>query len=68
MLANTYEYRQPSTASAEEALAGSSEGSVTVNMTSRFMGLVVVPGHHIVKMQVEEFASQLRGQDCEGLI
>ena len=29
-------------------------------MTSRYLGLVVVPGKHIVKIEVEEFASQLR--------
>jgi hypothetical protein len=29
-------------------------------MTSRYLGLVVIPGHHIVKMEVEQFASQVR--------
>jgi hypothetical protein len=29
-------------------------------MTSRYLGLVVVPGQHIVKMEVEKFASQMR--------
>lgn len=29
-------------------------------MTSRYLGLVVVPGHHIVKIEVEEFASQVK--------
>jgi hypothetical protein len=28
-------------------------------MTSRYLGLVVVPGHRIVKMEVERFASQM---------
>lgn len=49
VIAQTYEYRRPSKAQ---------EGSGDVE--SRFLGLVVVPGPHIVKMEVEEFASQLR--------
>lgn len=32
------------------------------DMTSRFLGLVVVPGEHIVKIVVEEFASQVKGK------
>jgi hypothetical protein len=31
-----------------------------LDMTSRFLGLVVVPGEYIVKIEVEEFISQLR--------
>lgn len=37
--------------------------TVTLDMTSRYLGLVVVPGHHIVKMEVEQFASQMRNQN-----
>lgn len=29
-------------------------------MTSRYLGLVVVPGEYIVKIELEEFASQMR--------
>jgi N-alpha-acetyltransferase 38, NatC auxiliary subunit len=29
-------------------------------MTARYLGLVVVPGRHIVRVEVEEFASQLK--------
>ena len=29
-------------------------------MTSRYLGLVVVPGGHVVKVEAEEFASQAR--------
>ena len=43
-----------------EAAEKASGGSVTLDMTSRYLGLVVVPGHHIVKMVVEEFASQMK--------
>jgi N-alpha-acetyltransferase 38, NatC auxiliary subunit len=31
-------------------------------MTPRYLGLIVVPGKYIVKIEVEEFASQIRGQ------
>lgn len=34
--------------------------TVKLDMTSRYLGLVVVPGKYIVKMEVEEFASQIR--------
>ena len=30
-----------------------------MDMTSRYLGLVVVPGQHIVRIEVEEFASQM---------
>ncbi len=30
------------------------EGTGRADMTSRFLGLVVVPGHHITKLEVEE--------------
>jgi hypothetical protein len=30
-------------------------------MTSRYLGLVVVPGEYILKIEVEEFTSQRKG-------
>ncbi|KAK7430237.1 hypothetical protein QQZ08_003212 [Neonectria magnoliae] len=60
ILANTYEYRQPSSKQRAEAAEKAGDNHVTLDMTSRYLGLVVVPGHHIIKMEVEEFASQLR--------
>ncbi|KAL1839487.1 hypothetical protein VTJ49DRAFT_1462 [Mycothermus thermophilus] len=36
--------------------------TVKLDMTSRYLGLVVVPGKHIVRIEVEEFASQMRGR------
>ena len=71
VLAHTYEYRQPSDERvrrhlAEEAAEGT---TVALDMTSRYLGLIVVPGHHIVKMELEQFASQLprweRGRERE---
>ncbi|KAM7208091.1 hypothetical protein V8F20_001637 [Naviculisporaceae sp. PSN 640] len=34
-------------------------GTVKLDMTSRYLGLVVIPGQHIVKIELEEFASQV---------
>lgn len=31
-------------------------------MTSRYLGLVVVPGEYVTKIEVEEFASQMKGK------
>ncbi|KAI1448665.1 Sm-like ribonucleoprotein [Annulohypoxylon stygium] len=66
VLSLCYEYRQPSQQKLLEAAAAattsSSKDTVTANMTSRYLGLVVVPGQHIVKMEVEEFASQMKSR------
>jgi hypothetical protein len=35
---------------------------VTLDLTSRYMGLVVVPGEYISRIEVEEFESQVRGK------
>jgi N-alpha-acetyltransferase 38, NatC auxiliary subunit len=37
-----------------------------LDMTSRYLGLVVVPGEYITKIEVEEFASQMRGKSTSG--
>jgi len=67
VLAHTWEYRHPSPQKIAERAAASTaagEDKVTLDMTSRSLGLVVVPGNHIVKIEVEEFLSQLRGQSA----
>ena len=69
VLANTNEYRQPSertvkAAAAAVAAANASKDSVELDMISRFLGLVVLPGHHIVKIEVEQFASQMKGRSA----
>ncbi|KAF2764000.1 hypothetical protein EJ03DRAFT_282947 [Teratosphaeria nubilosa] len=58
ILAMTQEYRQPTNADIELAAdrhrkAGKA-GNVKVDMKKRFVGLVVVPGQYITKMEVEE--------------
>ncbi|KAI2783716.1 hypothetical protein F4815DRAFT_457679 [Daldinia loculata] len=65
VLSLTYEYREPSQQKLAEAKAASSVSSadkVALDMTSRYLGLVVVPGEHIVKMEVEEFSSQAKSR------
>ncbi|OBT90983.1 hypothetical protein VE02_00236 [Pseudogymnoascus sp. 03VT05] len=57
ILAHTYEYRLPSESALPQA---SGAGSVTLEMTSRYLGLVVVPGEHITKIELEQFASQMK--------
>ncbi|EQL01223.1 hypothetical protein G6O67_002140 [Ophiocordyceps sinensis] len=60
VLSHTYEYRQPSADALHRHLEETAEGTVTVDMTSRYLGLVVVPGHHIAKIELERFASQMK--------
>ncbi|KAI0006299.1 hypothetical protein F4779DRAFT_596995 [Xylariaceae sp. FL0662B] len=63
VLSLTYEYRQPSQQKLAEAAAASSDTlTVKADMTSRYLGLVVVPGEHIVKIEVEQFTSQTKNR------
>jgi len=56
ILANSFEYRMPSEAAEETAKREAKlTGKPTrADMTSRFVGLIVVPGKQIVKMELEE--------------
>ncbi|KAL4936414.1 hypothetical protein BDV06DRAFT_93531 [Aspergillus oleicola] len=78
ILANTHEYRYPTTAAVRDAAlkveAAASEAdkeiqaqtqnlvketqNLKLNMTSRFIGLVVVPGQHITSIELEERTPQ----------
>lgn len=53
----THEYRQPSAAdiklAAERHEKADKSGNVKVDMKKRFVGLVVVPGKYITKIEVE---------------
>ncbi|KAL7943189.1 hypothetical protein V8C42DRAFT_329945 [Trichoderma barbatum] len=60
VLANTHEYRQPSEEERSAAAANASGTSTTLDMTSRYLGLIVVPGQYIVKMEAEQFLSQMK--------
>lgn len=58
ILSMTHEYRQPSQAdiklTAERHERSGKSGNVKVDMKKRFVGLVVVPGNYITKIEVEE--------------
>jgi hypothetical protein len=59
ILSQTFEYRlppPPSTAELEH------EEKIVQDLTSRYLGLVVVPGEYIVRIEVEEFVSQMKGK------
>ncbi|KAK2767600.1 hypothetical protein FQN54_003758 [Arachnomyces sp. PD_36] len=49
ILGGTYEYRYP-------------DPSTDADITSRFIGLVVVPGQHITKIELDAYPNEVRGQ------
>ncbi|KAG6015291.1 hypothetical protein E4U54_003780 [Claviceps lovelessii] len=59
VLTNTFEYRRPLGTEAQPAVAAAAERPE--DMSSRYLGMVVVPGQHVVRMELEEFASQVGG-------
>ena len=69
ILAHTYEYRLPSLAPTVEELESADteggKGKITKDLSSRYLGLVVVPGEHIVKIELEEFVNQMKGKEKE---
>ncbi len=65
IVSQTHEYRLPTAnAISERAAQDAASGApaVTLDMTSRYLGLVTIPGAHIVKIELEEMASQVRPQ------
>lgn len=56
ILGDSIEYRMPSKSDEEKAIADalSKGGPAKADMTSRFVGLIVVPGEQIVTLEVEE--------------
>lgn len=62
VLALTHEYRPPpdeeirnAAATAEAEGSGATPGTVQMQFTSRFIGLVVIPGEYITKIEWEEY-------------
>lgn len=57
ILSQSYEYREPTPnavkAAAESSSGTSSTTTLKVDMTSRFLGLIVVPGQYITKIEVD---------------
>ncbi|KAL1848614.1 hypothetical protein Plec18167_002239 [Paecilomyces lecythidis] len=68
ILAGTCEYRFPSPSAIKAAADASSKDktqvtkadTVKVDMTSRLIGLVVVPGRYITRIEVEESPEEVR--------
>lgn len=68
ILANTFEYRYPSSAAVEGVASGANAQetssdkpqNIKVDMASRLIGLVVIPGQHITKIELEETAEQAK--------
>src|SRR5271170_6573132 len=56
ILSNAFEYRMPSKEAEKLALerAAAGNGTGRADMVSRFLGLIVIPGRQIAKMEVEE--------------
>lgn len=56
ILSQSFEYRHPTTSALKAAAEASSAsaGTLKLDMTSRFLGLIVVPGQHITKIEVED--------------
>ncbi|KAI9891683.1 MAG: hypothetical protein M1814_002433 [Vezdaea aestivalis] len=65
ILGYTYEYRHPTSSQVANAAEDSSSSKVKLDMTSRYLGLVVVPGEHIVKMELEKSAKGKAGASGE---
>ncbi|UPX19943.1 uncharacterized protein EKO05_0010192 [Ascochyta rabiei] len=60
ILSLAYEYRAPSAEAIRKAVEESGSPSASVTWNSRYVGLVVVPGQHVKKIEFEE--STLPGQ------
>lgn len=61
MLAHAFEYRFPTAEQSRQAvLDNPNDPDPVVDMVSRYLGLVVVPGQHIVKIHLEQYASQMK--------
>jgi N-alpha-acetyltransferase 38, NatC auxiliary subunit len=56
VLATTYEYRAPPDSALQAQAEQTGQSKMQVQFTSRYVGLVVIPGNHIVKMELEEWA------------
>ncbi|KAF2021426.1 hypothetical protein BU24DRAFT_417085 [Aaosphaeria arxii CBS 175.79] len=54
ILALTYEYRAPPPETIKKAVEESGNPSTPVSWNSRYVGLVVVPGAHVKKIEFEE--------------
>lgn len=54
ILAQSHEYRFPTSKALETASESIPTSSLKLDMNSRYLGLIVVPGQHIVKIEIED--------------
>jgi small nuclear ribonucleoprotein (snRNP)-like protein len=54
ILSLAYEYREPPKEAIQQAVQASGNPSAAVSWSSRYVGLVVVPGAHVKKIELEE--------------
>jgi len=54
ILALAHEYRAPSPDVIRTAVLESGQAAAPVTWSSRYVGLIVVPGHHITKIEFEQ--------------
>lgn len=54
ILGQSFEHRLPRASALDTASASLSGSSVKMDMTSRYLGLIVIPGQHITKIEIEE--------------
>lgn len=54
ILALAHEYRAPSAEAIRKAVEESGNPSISVQWNSRYVGLIVIPGQHIRKIEFEE--------------
>lgn len=54
ILGQSFEYRLPLASALVTASASASGSGLMMDMTSRYLGLIVVPGQHITKIEMEE--------------
>ncbi|KAI1358735.1 hypothetical protein F5Y08DRAFT_105881 [Xylaria arbuscula] len=66
VIANAFEYQQPSQRQLAEAASNATTDTIVADMTSTYMGLIVVPGKQINKLEVEEFTSQVNPRSTFG--
>ncbi|KAK3396572.1 hypothetical protein B0T20DRAFT_481553 [Sordaria brevicollis] len=60
----TPETTNPSSADLEQAYdKAAAAGKLKMDLSSRSLGLVVIPGQYITKIELEEFASQVRARN-----
>jgi N-alpha-acetyltransferase 38, NatC auxiliary subunit len=53
ILSQSYEYRPPTAKMIQITAGASSITTLKADMTSRFLGLIVVPGQYINKIEIE---------------